>query len=59
MLQVKIKLIQVNIFQPRLILYFLLFLALIIHELGPGQKRYWESTKVKIFNLNLILTCET
>ena len=30
--------IQVKIIQPRLILYFLCFLALIIHELGLGDK---------------------
>ena len=25
------------------------FLALIIHELGPGDKRHWESTQVQKF----------
>ena len=36
--------IQVKIIQSRLILYFLFFLALIIHELGLRDKGNWEST---------------
>ena len=36
--------IQVQIIQPRLILYFLCFLALIIQELGLQDKGNCEST---------------
>jgi len=42
-LQVKIK-FRSKFFKPRLILYFLSLLALIIHELGLGDKGNWEST---------------
>ena len=38
---------QVKIFQPRLILKFLCFLALIIHALGLRDKGNIESTEVK------------
>ena len=44
MLQVKI---QVKIFQPRLILNFLCFLALIIRALGLRDQGNIESTEVK------------
>ena len=41
-----------------MILNFLCLLALVIHELGLGDKGNWESTKrLKNFNRNLILTC--
>ena len=40
-----------------MILNFLNLLALIIQELGLGEKENSESTKVKKFNLNIILTC--
>ena len=43
MLQVKIK-FRSTFFKPTLILYFLSLLALIIHELGLGDKGKWEST---------------
>ena len=43
----QVNYIQVQITQPRLVLYFLCFLALIIHELGLGGRGNWESTKVK------------
>ena len=43
----QVNYIQVKIIQPRLILYFLCLLALIIHELGLGEKENWESSKVK------------
>ena len=43
MLQVKIK-FRSKFFKPTLILYFLSLLALIIQELGPGDKGNWEST---------------
>ena len=36
--------IQAEIFWPMLILNFFSFLALIIHELGLGDKGNWEST---------------
>ena len=42
--------------KPRLILNFLCFLALIIHELGLGDnfcKGNWESTKLKKFKPEL------
>ena len=42
--------------KPRLILNFLCFLALIIHELGLGHnfcKGNWESTKLKKFKPEL------
>ena len=34
---------QVKLFKPRFILYLLCLLALIIHELGLGNKGNWES----------------
>ena len=43
----QVNYIQVKIIQPRLILYFLFFLTLIIRELGLGDKENWESTKAK------------
>ena len=50
-LQVKIK-FRSKFFKPRLILYFLSLLALIIHELGLEKKK----PRLKTFSLNLILT---
>ena len=50
MLRVKNK-IQVKIFQPRLIHYFLCLLALIDEKEVENQPRF------KSFNLNIILTC--
>ena len=55
MLQVKIK-FRSNFFKPRLILYFLSLLALIIHELGLETKETENQPRLKTFNLNLILT---
>ena len=42
-LQVESK-FRSKIFKPWLIPYFLTLQALIIHELGLGDKRNWEST---------------
>ena len=36
--------IQAKIFKPRLFLYFLCFLSLIIHELRLVSKENWKST---------------
>ena len=36
--------IQVKIFEPRLVLSLLCFLSLIVHELGLGDKENREST---------------
>ena len=41
----------------RLILNLLCLLALIIHELGLGNKGNWESTYIKKFNLKSNLPC--
>ena len=43
-------------FKPRLIIYFLSLLALIIHELGLETKETENQPRLKTFNLNLILT---
>ena len=40
-----------------MILNFLCLLALIIHELGLGDKWNWESAYVQKCNLKIILTC--
>ena len=45
--------LQAKNVKPRLILNFLCFLALIIHELGLGDKGNWESTKLKKFKPEL------
>ena len=55
MLQVKVK-FRSNFFKPRLILYFLSLLALIIHELGLETEESENQPWLKTFNLNLILT---
>ena len=55
MLQVKIK-FRSKFFKPRLILYFLCLLALIIQELGLETKETENQPRLKNFNLNLILT---
>ena len=55
MLQVKIK-FRSKLFKPTLILYFLSLLALIIHELGLETKENENQSRLKNFNLNLILT---
>ena len=39
-----LKLTQVKIFEPKLILSLLCFVSLIIHELGLGVTENWEST---------------
>ena len=42
-LQVKFDVGLNTFIEPRLILNFFCLLALIIHELGQGNKRNWES----------------
>ena len=45
----ELKLIQVKIFKPRLILNFLFLQALIVYGLGLRDKGNWELTLVKKF----------
>ena len=61
----QVNYIQVTIIQPRLILYFLCFLTLIIHELGLGDRKLRiDQGQIKInlkpnvtYNINAPCAC--